>query len=352
MQPVKETKTRATRINQSSMPYQALRDSLTIARVLYDELDGMPSSPAAICKKINVSPTSSRWRDWLGASNAYGLTTGLWNAKTIMLTPLGSRVVAPRDAVDEIAAKREAVLTPEFLLNFYTQYDGETFPEPAAVEQVMHEWGLPGERAVMAYATILHNGEDGGLLQEESGTIRISLAQTPEQEEAIELTQEPEKFTASPDSECAEADAQKSVRALPPIGCGSEKRVLFSCGENRTLQKKLETFLKFGSFEPVTMPTQTSMASTYDLMRTCGAAIFCVDKDTFVGNEGIRVASEIGAAVMAYGCRTILLYRKGFDPKEYFPDLPRCEYEGDQLDCEAIMQFMEIFNGFKNGHPA
>ncbi len=353
------------RIKQSSMPYYALRDSLAIARSLYYDFGGAPSAPAAICPKVHLSPASSRWRDRLGASNAYGLTEGLWNAETIALTPLGRRVVAPRDEQDAIAAAKEAVMLPEFLANFYAQYDGNTLPEPAAVEQLMRTWNLPPERAAKAYAVIRENGEAAGLLREKGGAVCVSLAGTP----AVKAPAEPAKTQETPaapaEPEHSQADALEGTFTLPPLDLGGGSRVFLLKGKDEALLDNLKTLLEFGSFEPVLPPdgaegSAADSENLFESMRKCGAAIICIEDElTAVSAAGgtrcllpETVQLTLGAAIALCGDRTILLCRRGIALPTYLQGLHRCVYDGGRLDYEATMKLLKIFNSFKSGGPA
>ena len=337
------------RIKQSSMPYYALRDSLAIARALCYELGGAPSAPADICPKVKLSPTSSRWRDRLGASNADGLTTGLWNAKTIALTPLGRRLVAPRDEAEAAAAAREAAMLPEFISNLYTQHDGKLLPESTAVERLMIRWGLPRERAARAFDIVKANGELGGLLREENGAFRVVLTQTQTAAEPAASAVKPEMPAAPAVPEPSEAAGREPSFTLPPVGSSSASRVFLSCGKNAALLDSLRTLLEFGSFEPVLPPeTDCDSETLFMSMRECGAAVLCVD-DAAITAATARACTllQLGAAVALCGSRTILLCPKCTPLPAALRGLHRCEYTGGRLDYDATMTLLKIFNGFK-----
>lgn len=83
-------KQRAPRILQTNVPSCTVEDALVVPQAIWDNLAGKPCTPLQVCTALNLSPTSSKWRDLSGASIAYGFTSGGWNAKTITLKYLES----------------------------------------------------------------------------------------------------------------------------------------------------------------------------------------------------------------------------------------------------------------------
>ena len=114
-------KKRIPRILQTNFPSCSIDEALTVPQAIWDNLAGKPCTPLQVCTALNLSPTSSKWRDLSGASIAYGFTAGGWNAKTITLEPLGKRAVAPKAEGDSYRAVREAVQKPTILGRCFDQ---------------------------------------------------------------------------------------------------------------------------------------------------------------------------------------------------------------------------------------
>ena len=115
----KAEKPRAQKIMQTNVPSHSLADALTVPQAIWDNLAGKPSTPLQVCSALDLSPSSSKWRDLAGASIAYGLTSGGWNAKQISIEPIGKRAIAPTQDGDELKAIQEAALKPSILKRFF-----------------------------------------------------------------------------------------------------------------------------------------------------------------------------------------------------------------------------------------
>src|SRR5437870_266546 len=122
-----ESVTKRVYFQQSQLPKRKLRDAMLIPQGIVDHL-GKAGAPHQVAIALQISPTSSSWRDLTGAAIAYGLTEGGYNSNEIRLTDLGRRCVAPTTEGDEIPAKNEAALRPEVLRQFFEKYDKSKFP--------------------------------------------------------------------------------------------------------------------------------------------------------------------------------------------------------------------------------
>ena len=173
---VASTKQRSPKIMQTNMPSHSLEDALAVPRAIWDNLAGKPSTPLQVCTALDMSPTSSKFRDLSGAAIAYGITTGGWNAKNISLEQLGKRIVAPTEEGDDVCAIREAVMKPGILKRFFEYYDGKKFPKDVIAENMLIEWGVPKERASKVLALIKENGYFAGILVDIKGSPYIDCS--------------------------------------------------------------------------------------------------------------------------------------------------------------------------------
>lgn len=57
---------------------------------------------------------------------------------------------------------------------------------------------------------------------------------------------------------------------------------------------------------------------------------------------------EIGAAMMRYGGKFLLLVEKGTTLPSNLQGLYEVRYQGDELDYPATMKLLKAFNDFKN----
>jgi hypothetical protein len=77
------------RVSQTELPSVSLDQALRVAKGLWDDFAGKSAAPHDVALGINMTPTSGPWRTLCGASIAYGLTEGGYNADEIKLLPLG-----------------------------------------------------------------------------------------------------------------------------------------------------------------------------------------------------------------------------------------------------------------------
>src|SRR5947209_6282924 len=103
---------RRPRISQTDVPGVSIGDALRIAIALRDAYNLGPATPVDVGVAIGIAPTSGSFRTLAGASIAYGITTGGYNAAEIALTELGQRIVAPTTDGDDEVATREAFEQP------------------------------------------------------------------------------------------------------------------------------------------------------------------------------------------------------------------------------------------------
>src|SRR5437667_1847603 len=147
---------------QADFPQTTLQQAQKIASALVDNYAGKDASPPDVALAIGVSPTSSAWPQIAGSSIAYGLTEGGVNANTIKLTALGRRLVAPEEEGEDIAARREAIMHPRVLREFFERYRRAKFPNDTIANNVLKTMGLPADRAQTALDIVKANRSYAG----------------------------------------------------------------------------------------------------------------------------------------------------------------------------------------------
>ena len=358
-----ESKTTATKsgkrvyISQSDMPKITLSESLRLARGLYDDFAGKSAAPHQLAMSIDVSPTSSAWRDICGASIAYGLTEGGAQANKIKLMDLGKRIVAPTKEGDNLLAQIEATLKPRILNQFFDKYDRAKLPSDKIAQNVLAEMGAPHDRLDSVLEVIKRNGEFVGLIhQTKTGpfvakdqAIKVIEEKPSRRVEGVDLIEEKEEEKG----EVPVIEGEKKEELLRP-------HVFISHGKNKQVVSQLKDLLIFGKFTPVIAEEHETTSKpvpdkVLEDMRSCYAGIIHVegeeellDKDGNVHhkiNENVLI--EIGAAMALYKRNLILLVQKGIHLPSNLQGLYRCEYEGKKLDYEATMKLLKAFNEFK-----
>src|SRR5688500_6362645 len=73
-------------VSQADVPNCSLAKALRVAAAISDNYAKAPTKPLRVAEALEMSPTSGPFRALCGASIAYGLTEGGYNAAVISLT--------------------------------------------------------------------------------------------------------------------------------------------------------------------------------------------------------------------------------------------------------------------------
>jgi len=351
-------------ISQADIPGLPLEKALKIATAIGENYGYKPSTPLQVAKALEVAPTTGNFKMLTGASIAYGLTNGGYNADTISITPLGMRIVRPTVDGDDLVAKREALLKPRVIREFLQKYDTAPFPKDGIGQNVLMDMGVPQERAADVLKLILESAEAVGFLQTIKDRKYVELGSTnipaPEEEEqgadGAELTRN--AVTLIPPIPISKSVAPSpSVTTAPD---GRAKKVFITHGKNKALIEPIKKLLTLGELEAmVSVQTQTVSQSVpgkvMGEMRSCGAAIIHVEDERHLkdehGNEHIvlndNVLIEIGAAMALYGERFILVVKEGVKLPSNLSGLLELRYKGETLDIDETIKLIEAIGDMK-----
>jgi predicted nucleotide-binding protein len=357
-----------TYFKQADFPQTDLQQAQKIASALVDNFAGKEAAPPDIALAIGISPTSSTWQYITGSAIAYGLSDGGVNANKIKLTTLGRKLVAPENEGDDLAARREAIMKPRILKEFFERYRRAKFPNDTIAVNVLKSLGIPTERAQSALEVVKANGRYAGIIRDTPTGPFVSLdapgvpAPTatpalPEHEGEDEAATTTTPATAPP----AAAPATPALLAKPaPAFDPKNNRVFISHGKQKAIVTQIKELLAFGNFDPVISVEREATAipvpeKVFEDMRSCGAGVIHVgaegeyfDKD---GNKQRKINDnvliEIGAAMALYGKKVILLVEKGVVLPSNLQGLYRCDFDGDKLDYEATMKLLKTFSQFR-----
>lgn len=311
---------------------------------------------------LEMSPTSGPFRALCGASIAYGLTDGGYNAKQISLQPLGKRIVKPLEEGDDVIAKREAILKPRVVGEFLTKYSGSPLPRHDIALNVLQEMGVPKDKAEAVFSLIVDSAQTVGLLREIKGKQYVDLtgvahptpSPAPAEEEAEDSVENPPKEQQT----AIQLKPDVPVRQPPPH---LTRRVFITHGKDKSFLDPIKKLLGFGEMSPVISVEKQSVSKpvpdkVMEDMRSCSAAIIHVDAEqTLIDKDATEhkivnsnVLIEIGAAMALYGRRFILLVREGVDLPSNLQGLYEVRYKGEALDGEATIKLLEAINDIKN----
>jgi len=338
-------------VSQAKIPKLTLVEALKLPQGLNDNFAGKPIAPHQLAMAVDISPTSSNWQDICGASIAYGLTVGGYNASAISLTELGTRIVAPTVEGDDFLAKAEASLKPGIAKQFYEHYNKAKFPQDKIAKNVLAQMGVPPERLDNVLEIIKQNGQFVGIIHQTKTGPFVAL-DTPKPSTSEPLPANTEEESSAVESETPNEIPQPQTRL--------NQRVFITHGKNKDIVTQLKDLLTFGKFIPVIAeehetPSKPVPDKVMEDMRSCFAGIIHVaSEDELLDKAGSvhhkineNVLIEIGAAMALYGRNFILLVQKGIHLPSNLQGLYLCYYEGEKLDYEATMKLLKAFNEFK-----
>lgn len=348
-----------SRISQTDFPNISLEEALRIAKGLWDNFAGKGAAPHNVAMALDLSPTSGGWRNLCGASIAYGLTEGGYNASEIVLSDLGRRIVAPISEGDDLAALQEAALKPKLLGDFYRNYDRAKFPRDDIAGNVLVSKGLPKDRVDGLVNLLKRNGDFVGFIKQTKTGPFVSL-DTPPANQAKSQSNEVESDSHYEESGAAfEETFVDTPRPDAAFGTASNSaspnnRVFITHGKNQGILDQIKEVVELGGFEPI-ISTRTETTAkpipdkVMDDMRSCSAAVI------HVGSEGVltddegnqhpqinpNVLIEIGAAMALYRGRFILVVEDGVGLPSNLQGLYESRYTGSAIEFQAGMKILK-----------
>jgi len=342
-----------TYVSQSDVPHYSLEKALKIPQAIVDNYGKGPAKPLEVAKVLEVSPTDVRFKMQAGASIAYGLTEGGWNAAQIELTPLALKILKPKNEDEPLAGKREALLKPRVIREFLTKYNDAAIPRDDIARNVLEDFNVPKDRTIEVLKLIMEGAEAVGFITDIKGKKYANLKgvtpivpKTGKDEEADD-TSEPEEIIDEP---------EVAATATTPSAKSNDSRltkVFISHGKNRAFIDPIKELLKFGNLEAVVSVEKSTVSQPVTQkvmsdMRSCGAAIIHIDserklmdvesKEQFALNENVLI--EIGAAMALYGERYILLVKEGVKLPSNLQGIYEVRYAGDKLDGNETIKLM------------
>ncbi len=346
-------------LSQTDVPSVSLDKALAIAQAIADNYGYKPSTPIQVASALEVQPTSGPFRMLTGASIAYGLTKGGWNATSISIEPLGMRIVKITEEGDDLLAKREALLKPRVIRLFLEKYNGAAIPKDLIAQNVLMDMGVPKDKTADVLKMIVDGANSVGFIQGIKDKKYVDLmgtaAPAASAEEQLEEG-EPAAAVITPT-----ASAIKTLATPAHQDEARRRKVYLTHGKNRALIEPIKELLKFGELEAV-LSVQTQTVSqpvptkVMAEMRGCGAAIIHVEDERRLkddaGNEVVvlndNVLIEIGAAMALFGERFILVVKDGVKLPSNLQGLLVQPYKGNTLDMEETVKLMKAINDIKS----
>lgn len=187
--------------SRNAFPRISLKKVLVLPKMIFELGEGDPVPRLVVFDKMGRSAGSGLSRMLITTSNAYGLSTGGYQAERLGITDLGKAIVSSDDGVLTQDVMR-VLFSNSLFEKFYEKYKGKSVPsEPIAIDALKQLGGINDKDAKAAFDVFLENLSEYGFIQEFSGkpsivtqdmlTISDSLTtSTPDDTEA-QLTANP-----------------------------------------------------------------------------------------------------------------------------------------------------------------
>lgn len=356
----KADKTKRIYVSQADIPKRSLREALTVAQAITDNFAGAPTAPHQIAIALDISPTSSGWRDLTGATVAYGLTKGGYNSDKIALETLGKRATAPTAEGDDVKARAEAALKLRVYSQFFEKYNRNKLPpDPIARNVLQQEFNVPSDRVADVLTILKENGTYVGFIHETKTGPFVSIE---------DLRPAPVTVPASPESPAADTDTQPNTPQLttghqevvtPNATATQHKgfRVFISHGKNMGIVDQVKDVLELYDIEyEIAIEEETTAIpvpqKVLSAMRRCQAGIMVVSADEQSGSAEVakinnNVLIEIGAAFVLYDQKVVLLWDKALKVPSNLQGLYKCEFDGNQLSFAVGTKLAKAVKGFR-----
>ena len=345
-------KRKRSHLSQTEIPRVSLNDALRIPKALAEQYGKHPATPVDVGAAIGIRPTSGGFRELTGASIAYGMTEGGYNAPMISLTALGKRIVAPTEEGDDAKALQEAFLNPRIISDFLTRYDGSPFPTDQIAKNVLEGMGVPGERLTDGLTLIKSSAEDLGFLVPINGKGYVQLKGATAKRAGANPSVTP-TLDEEPLTEVATVtpllQAPKAEETAP------SKPLFIAHGKKKGALEKLEKVLKEFNVAYRVAISEPNLGrpipvKVKQIMSQCGSAILIFTKDEVFkdadGNDVWRpsenVVFELGAASYAYEDQVVILKEKGLNFPTDYGSVGHIEFVEDDIQAKAIDLLKEL----------
>lgn len=202
-QPASETKKKAS--PRAPFPRIALNKVLPLAQQIYELGEGDPVPRLVVFDRLGKSPESGPSRMLITTSNAYGLTTGSYQAERLGITDLGRNIVHADNEKIARAHAVKALLDNGLFSQFYEKYQSKGVPqEPVAVDFIKQAGNLSDADAKTAFDVFITNMTDHGFIKEMSGRPTIVSQELMD----LQATEETDNTRMNPPADTLKADAK------------------------------------------------------------------------------------------------------------------------------------------------
>lgn len=158
---------------RSVFPRLSLKKVLVLPEKINELGEGEPVPRLVVFDRLGKSPDSSSSRMLVTASNAYGLTTGGYQAERLGITEVGKKLAISSGALHQAAGIR-VLFGNDLFAQFYERFKNKVLPDEAIAHDFLKQsGGLSDADAKAAADVFFTNLKDYGFVRELSGRLTV-----------------------------------------------------------------------------------------------------------------------------------------------------------------------------------
>ena len=152
-------------------PSMTFEEAIRLPKSIMDNGVNGEIERLALLGMLDVSPNSSKTRDWITSSSKYGLTTGSYSAPYLTVTDDGRVVLESVDSSRETKEKQFELAIRQFshFNDTYEKLKGKSLPDTAVLEGEFRRTGLSESDCQKAAEVLTENLKFLDLVQEIAG---------------------------------------------------------------------------------------------------------------------------------------------------------------------------------------
>lgn len=155
--------------SRNAFPRLSLKKVLDLPKMIFELGEGDPVPRLVVFDKLGKSAGSGPSRMIITTANAYGLTTGGYQAERLGITDTGKAIVTSKNGPLTQDVMR-VLFSNSLFEKFYDKYKGKSIPsEPIAIDALKQLGGLNDKDAKAALEVFSDNLSEYGFIKEFSG---------------------------------------------------------------------------------------------------------------------------------------------------------------------------------------
>lgn len=163
------------RVSAEDLPRKTLDEAVKVAEILHTNFAGQATTWDDIANALGIGVQTNNTKYLFWSALAYGVVNKEGN-NSFSLAETGRKIVAKLYEGEDREGRIKALLTPNVLSKFYTDYNGHQLPSDEIFPNVLErKYGIPRERVPEAQTLIIDNAEFAGILKVDGERRLIAL---------------------------------------------------------------------------------------------------------------------------------------------------------------------------------